>query len=296
MKYNLILSLLFLYSAGAYADAISDVKNACSGIKDGLNSIRGLAGASTGLSAGGVLAGGTALATGIMKAENDKLIDEKLANRLEQISASDDEMFGALMSGEAVSVLNDLGGEELRLRNKSQLLGNIRTGASAVGAATGAAGAITSGIGSKQISELIDKMNACNAEIDKLERHATELRFAGESAAVLDNILKNCKKYNVGNMEDIKKKMTISAWVATIAGGASLTGAITSGIANSKEKNGASATGRGDAESTKGLNLAANISAGVATGASIGSLALSAISLAKLNADAENAKNCESFL
>jgi hypothetical protein len=151
-------------------------------------------------------------------------------------------------------------------------------------------------------------MNSCNEELKSLENIQLKMRMEGTAEtdpeySKISNILANCKKFNVANIESIKKLMTVSTVASAVGGVAALTGTITSAMAVTKEKNAGTQnpSSAGNAESkkavdTKGLNLAANISAGVATVASGTSLALGAASLSKLNADAENAKNCEAAL
>jgi hypothetical protein len=90
--------------------------------------------------------------------------------------------------------------------------------------------------------------------------------------------------------------MTASAVISGVGGAAALAGTITSVVAVSKEKHGASATISMADGGTKGLNLASNITAGISTATSGASLVLGGLVLSKLNKDAENARNCEDAL
>jgi hypothetical protein len=242
--------------------------------------IKLLAGISTGVSAGGTLAGGAALITGIMKNRVDLTIEKLESSNLLELY-------------DQAANLEKQTQELATAKKKSQTLGNVRTGMLGVTTATSAASAITAGFSAKNFDELIGRMTACNKEIADLEQRKTQMQFDGmegsEDYAKIDALIANCKKFDIKNMTAIKKQMTISGIVSAIGGATALTGTITSAVAASKEKKSATMAEAG----TKGLNLAANISAGVATAASGASLILGAVALAKLNQDADNAENCE---
>jgi hypothetical protein len=262
---------------------------ACDGIAAGLKEIQIAAGVSTGVSGVGTLTGAAAVATGMMKSNVDKSIGE-----LESMTSLQLLEYAQELGKNAAA----LKAEKDQLQKKSQSLGNIRTGMAGATAATSGVSAVSAGISVDKIGKLIDKMTECNQELERLELVQMQYRMEGkdesdQEVARVGRIMTNCKKFNIGNMTAIKKQMTASTIISGVGVAAGLTGAITSAIAVGKEKNGASAVGLEGRESTKGLNIAANISSGIATATSIGSLALGAITLSKLNADAENAKNCK---
>lgn len=262
----------------------------CSGIKSELQKIQVLAGVSAGASGVGTLTGATALATGIMKNKADKEI-----MNLENMNQVELYKYAESLEKEADALKEEKQKLE-QLKHKSQTLGNVRTGTMAATSVTSVVSAVTTGFGVKNLDDLINKMNACNEAISKLESEQIQMRFDGlegsDEYVKISSIIAKCRKFDVANMQVIKNAMTASTVISGIGGAAGIAGAITSAIAVSKEKQAETMAGA----NTKGLNMAANISAGVATATSATSLILGAVSLSKLNKDAENAESCESAL
>jgi len=280
------------FTAAARADEISEIREACTGIADQIRSVQVLAGVSTGASIGGTLANTTAFVSGLMKSAHDKTLAQ-LEMEIEAIEKMNHEEVLWLV-GE-IGRLHELEKKEQEL---SQKMGNVRTIGLGVGTATGGVSAITSGIGAKQVGELAGQMDRCNRAIDGIKRLSMEKSVSGEPDEIANFIAANCRKLDPGNMETIHKQMVASAVVSGVGAAASLTGAVTSAIAVNKEKkNNADATGTiTGRESTKTLNTVANVSAGVGMAASVGSIALGAVVLSKLNKDSENARACEEIL
>jgi hypothetical protein len=304
MKILFALSLVLL-SAPALADWNADIKSACGGIAADLAKIQMVAGVSTGVSAGGFLAGGAAVATGVLKYKTDEaikdldiVVPDLTMGQVQQMTSSRRlEYLKDTIEPTWEKYENNVN-ELLAAQTKSQLYGNVRTVGLGVAAGTGAVSAVSSGLGAKQVGDfdLAAKTDDCNAAIDNLSRERLAMNLNGESTDAIDQIIAACKKYDADNMDKIQKLMAMSAVVSGIGGAAALAGTIASAVATGREKQGASATGQSGVKSTKDLNMFSNVAAGVATGTSGGAVGLGAVVLAKLSKDAAQAAACEAAL
>ncbi|MBD5405540.1 hypothetical protein HDR59_03265 [bacterium] len=264
-----------------------NVKNSCSGIKDDLKAIQVLAGVSTGASAVGTLTSGGALVTGIMKAKTDKKLNE-LSN---------------MSSLELYEYAKNLEEEKSKLEKKSKTLGNVRTGLMAGSIATSATSTITSGISTKKLDNLIDKMKDCDTAAKQIKSYISQIQSEIDDADDLknyplfekaENIVKSCSGFDTANIKEIKSVMTASTVVGGIGAATSIAGTITSAMANSKDvRNDDSEAG---VKKEKGLNIASNVMAGISTGTSAGGIVLGAITLNKLAKNVDVAEKCEDAL
>ncbi|MDR3126838.1 MAG: hypothetical protein LBT92_04375 [Rickettsiales bacterium] len=277
-------------------------KDECSGIAKKIDGVKILAGVSTGASALGTLSAGAATVTGIMKTFNDKKIkelDDKVA-RLANLSAPGNEqaLRDALDNNEIANILDDM--EKARVEReeavkKSRTLGTIRTAGSFVAGGTSAVSAVTSFIGVDQLDKIAKDMDSCSAAVREIGFIRSEL--AAESPndpdlTMMDEVVGACSGLNSKNIIDIKNKLTATGIVSAVGTATGIAGGITSAIAGSKEKQGASAMKSEKEGGTKGLNLASNILAGVTTATSLGSTVISGITLADLNKNDDRAKDC----
>ncbi|MDR1071749.1 MAG: hypothetical protein LBL21_03860 [Rickettsiales bacterium] len=184
-------------------------------------------------------------------------------------------------------------------KNKSNTLGNVRTAGAFVSGAGGVVGAATSFAGLKTLDDLIANMNACDLYVREIDRQAAELRLAAPddaSPSKMQLIADSCKGMNSKNIADVKDKMKAAGILSVVGAVAGITGGVTSAVAVSKEKQGASATGAEGRDSTKGLNMAANISSGVAAVGNLGGAILSGVTLAGLIKNGDIAEKCKNAL
>ena len=324
MKKILISFIAILILAAARADEAADdimarynaslgkAKAYCVGLNEQINAVKPMAGISTSASTLTTIAGGTAAVAGVMKSANDKKIDglaspEAKMARAKELEAKVDA--GTIEKEEAAELVQLAG----YLKNKEQMtgelraidaakgtsnsLGNLRTLGGFTSGAGGITSAATSLSGVALIDKLIEDMNACDSYVQEIEKQMTELRFAepdNPALAKMSGIVDNCKGMSSKNISDIKGAMKAAGVISAIGAAAGVTSGITSAVAGAKEKNGASATGAEGKESTKSLNLTANISAGVAAGAGLSGAILSGTALVGLMKNGDIAKNCGS--
>ena len=170
---------------------------------------------------------------------------------------------------------------------QSQTFGNIRTAGAFVAGAGGTVGAITSFSGTKTLDDLILNMNACDFHIQDIKKLKDELSFAEPDDSTLsemNRVIENCKGMSSKNIAEVKSKLRAAGILSIVGAAAGITGGITSAAAVSQEKQ--------KSQDAKKLNMAANISSGVATAGNLGGAILSGATLSGLNKNSAVAKAC----
>ncbi|MDR3208573.1 MAG: hypothetical protein LBT45_01860 [Rickettsiales bacterium] len=265
-----------------FSASYEKAKSFCSTLPADIDKIKILAGIGIGAGATGTIAGGTALVAGIIKSKIDKL-ENMTAEQLLEYARRLEKDAGALEM------------ERSNLAQKSKNMGNVRTAGAFVSGAGGIVGAASSFGGLKTLDALIVDMNACDSYVREIEKQAMELRFAAPdepSLAKMSAIVKNCKGMSSKNIADIKSKIKAAGVISAVGAAAGVAGGITSAIATSNERQGASAAGAAGKDSTKGLNMAANISSGIAAAGGLGGAIISGAALSGLINNAELADKC----
>ena len=306
------------------------VKETCSGIKGEYDTIFNLNVATSVLSAVGTLASGTALATGIMKANKDKQIEEN-ENTLYMLKSKTEGLTQEEIRNKAtelVEILNterrdiiegfkkefsekDIDSLEEQLDKdikKSKQLGHARTGLMAGATATSAISmgtSIGSVVGLKNLTEKMQKCNSAlkelkivkgqiQAEIDEIDDSEEKAKLEKEKLNKAKNVLDTCKEFDNKVLTAMYNKSIASASISGVGSAVGLVGTITSAIANTdKTRNDNSDKGK---KKEKALNLTANISAGIVAGTSATSTILSGITASQVKKESEKAGKCEETL
>ncbi len=219
-----------------------------------------------------------------------------------------------VVAGDKQGTGNDLIDKNLKT---AKTLGHIRTGMMAGASATSLISMGTSIGASVDSGKLSEKMTACNNAINELRTASNKLNAEIKDAQYLlkeklgDNyeekkpeymkqaekihkisldMIAGCKKYETKDISYVKNLMTASSVVSGIGTATAITGAITSGLANTKKA-------KGDRKYEKNMDLTANIMAGVTAGTSLTSTGLSgAASVATGKKLQQQAKDCEAAL
>jgi hypothetical protein len=293
---------------GRYNASLGEARAVCAALPEQIDKVKLMAGVSLGAGALGTIGGGAAVVTGAIKWNNDKKIDgmtdpATIRARAEELQAKARAKTITPKEAEELVLLarhvkdnkDKFPQMEKNLRNAkdhSDTMGNVRTAGAAVSAVGGTVGAVTSLGGLKTLDDLIANMAACESHVNDIDKQKMELSFAGPNnptIAKMDAIVKNCKGMSSKNIADVKSKLKVSGIISIVGAAAGVTGTITSAVAVSKEKQGASATSE---DGTKGLNMAANIASGVAAVGNLGGAILSGAVLAGLNKNGDIAKAC----
>ncbi len=183
-------------------------------------------------------------------------------------------------------------------------LGHARTGLMAASIATSGVSLGTSAAASVNAGKVAEKMKQCNTVIgeirilnnkvkvlmqdNKEKTGKTGVEYGSFKPETADNIIKNCKGFDIAGINAIKNSMTATAVISGIGTGTAIAGTTTSAIANTKK-----ATGT---EKGKKLDMVSNIMAGITAGTSLSSTAVSGAVIGKVKAAIEVAKSCESAL
>ena len=257
---------------------VDGAKSACSGISNALNTIYGLDVATTAVSAVGTAAAGGALAVGLIK-NNDKMMGKK-------------EPEGVGMGGAV---------DNTAFEKKKKAMGHARTGLMAASIATSGTSLGTSAAASVNAGKVAEKMKQCNTFVGEIRalsgkvkaliadyQEETGSAFTGNKAGVVaaDNIGNACKGFDIAGINAIKNSMTASAVISGIGTATAITGTTTSAIANSGKVEQGS-------DKQKKLDLTSNIMAGITTGTSLTTTAVSGAVLNKAKKLAEIAASCE---
>ena len=196
-------------------------------------------------------------------------------------------------------------------------MGHVRTGMMAGATATSVISMGTSIGATVDAGKLDERMTSCNnaiadlkkangilyAEIknteevlqqklgDEYEEKKPEyMKQAENMNKTVSGIVGSCKKFETKDIKYVKNLMTASSVVSGIGSATALTGAITSGLANTEKA-------KGDRNYEKKLDITANVMAGITTGTSLTSTGLSsAAAVATGKKLQQQAKDCENAL
>lgn len=281
---------------------------ACGGISDEISKISGISVANTVVTGIGTAAGGGAVATGIMKAQEDKKIDALMQRLCDMTAGCNPDAFVNMSDGDFTKIIDVLADiaeiadieTEIAVRtDRSVTLGNWRTGLMAGGAATGVASAIMAGINTNQ-SDLLQHVTACNMALDGLRATYSEMIAAGINPIENHDMQRirtatdRCIPIDTSDIDKIEKRMKTVMGTGISTAAIDIAGAVTSGVANSqKVRNDNSEAG---IQKEKNLNTAANVMAGVGTASSLVGTGVN-ISLINLTKKLmTQAKQCEEAL
>lgn len=294
--------------------AVDNVRTACGGIADELGRIKTLAGVNTAISSVGTVAAGTALGTGIAKAQVDKkadAIEAELAQEIEllnQMAQSQDanELVKIEISGNNSnqdttsnnsSITNDTiakkQAELEQLTNKSKKLGDWRTGTMATSTATNIASTVIAGT-NRIKGDIKAQITECISAVQTLSNVRMQARIS-QSASETElghaaKIISACQAWETVDIESINNKSVGAAASSGIGAGLGLAGTVTSAVANSKDVR------AGDNEKEKKLNTASNILAGGTTVASGVAVVLNATQIKAINHATDIADECQEAL
>ncbi len=185
----------------------------------------------------------------------------------------------------------------------AKTLGHARTGLMAASIATSGTSLGTSAAASVNAGKVAEKMKQCNTFVGEIRalsgkvkaliadyQEETGSAFTGNKAGVVaaDNIGNACKGFDITGINAIKNSMTASAVISGIGTATAITGTTTSAIANTQKMAGT--------DKQKKLDLTSNIMAGITTGTSLTTTAVSGAVIGKVKAAIAVAKECESAL
>lgn len=317
--YFLLLSILLCNNSfGAdlsISYAINNVKESCGNLSASLSDLKTMAGINTAITGVGTVAGGGALASGIIKSNLDKQSEEykqalkqinDMAEKtdtqsLEEINISEDTV--AKLKQKLKNVNTDKNYEDIlntqiaETDKKSITAGNIRTGLLATNTATNIAGAVISG--KNQIKgDLKDKIDACIESVNVLSEVRQQARINGSATdtelALSEKIIQECGEWQYIDISQINNKSNIAMASSIVGASSGLIGTITSASANSQ------AVRENDSDKgvqkEKNLNTAANISSGLSAGASLSATIFNATQINAIKKAAETADKCEETL
>ncbi len=278
--------------------ALSNVRASCGGISEELNQMKTMAGIGTGVSAVGVLAGGAAVATGLMKMGTDAELEEAIRNL--NLSESFSEQLDSADLNKALAKLDasangSSSSEILDLEQKSKTLGNIRTGTLAATTAANIAGAAVGGINMKKAKgTLTEQVSDCLASVKELSAAYGQARISRtaseEDLGRIETIVRVCDEWSTVDLSKIDNRAT-GAFASSVVGAATgAAGTITSALANSN------GVRDGDPIKEKNLNTASNILAGGATVASGAATIFNATQISVIKRASTVADACEGAL
>jgi hypothetical protein len=318
MKAKFLIFISILLINPLYADdfdiALNNARQNCSGISDELNHMKTMAGINTAVTGVGTLAGGGAIATGLVKVGVDKKAEaaEIKLTRLREIEAG-----GNFTESVPDNFMNDfstyfeqnrntLAAEQKKLQDekddltgKSKNLGNWRTGLMAGSTATNVAGAIIAG-NNKVDKDLQTKINDCRSAVKILSNAKMQARMDGNTdtskLSKADNIVYECGKFDFVDVSKINNRAK-GAMISSIAGAAAgAAGTVTSVIANAdKTRNDNNADGS-DSAKEKNLNTASNVLAIGTTAASAAATIFNATQIGAIKRASEVADKCDGVL
>ncbi|MBO5834021.1 MAG: hypothetical protein J6R22_03640 [Alphaproteobacteria bacterium] len=277
--------------------ALSKVRASCGGISEELNTMKTLAGIGTAVSAVGTVAGGAAVATGVMKNNTDLEIAAKMEElRNKQLIGNDggwkriepdyvEKAWNEFKNSDEGSVLN----------KKSETLGNIRTGTLAATTATNIAGAAVGGVNMKKArGSLSEQVSECLASVKELSAAYGQARISrtasDEDLGRIETIVRVCDEWSTVDLSKIDNRAT-GAFASSVVGAATgAAGTITSALANSN------GVRDGDPIKEKNLNTASNVLAGGATVASGAATIFNATQISVIKRASTVADACEGAL
>lgn len=279
---------------------LSAAQENCIGIHDRLVKVRNMAGINTAVTGVGTLAAGGALYAGISKNKLDKQVEE-LEKQLENLENMSDSKFLSFLKQMAayednLAIYQTICAQKKNLEKKSKQLGNIRTGLMAGNTATAIAGTVIANKNKNDSKTIAEHISACLKTIDDLTFVMGQAQASGENEKYqkLRQIYDACNKMYTKNLEKISNNSNAAMISSAVNIGTGTAGTITSAVANTN------AIRRDNSESgkkkEKNLNTAANILAGLSTGASGVATVFNALTLKAVNDNLNAAQECEEAL
>ncbi|MBR5625319.1 MAG: hypothetical protein IKW67_00875 [Alphaproteobacteria bacterium] len=282
-------------------DALRATYTACVGIDDELSDLKTMAGINTAITSVGTVAGAGATATGFMKANNDK----KLQEIIERIRKKEENLLGkATYSKQAdweaffarfdnltdadKENLNSWKSEQEKLKDKSKKLGNWRTGLLATGAATNIAGAVIAGT-NKVDADLKTQISDCVKSVSSLRDSVVQARINGEDVSEAETIISACGEYEYVDVSKINKRAKGAMISSSIGAATGVTGTAVSAVANT-DKNAENAA------KEKKLNTAANVMSVGSTATSAVATIMNATQIAAIKKVANVSEKCTGVL
>ncbi|MDE6478086.1 MAG: hypothetical protein K2L94_02440 [Alphaproteobacteria bacterium] len=300
--------------------SIERVRMVCGGISDDLSHMKTMAGINTAVTGVGTAAGGVALGTGIAKIQVDKRADvleaelaaeidllNNLGSRqdIDALSAIPDFDIFALVADNAapddkVDARNSISEKEQeleKLTQKSERLGNWRTGMMATNTATNIAGAVIAGT-NKVGGDLKSRIAECVVAVNHLSNVRMQARISNTATDSelmhAENIVDACVPWATVDVSAINSKSTGATVSSGIGAGLGLAGTIVSAAANSgKVRNDNTVSGK---QKEKDLNTASNVLAGGTTVATGVAVVFNATQIGVIKRAVAVADNCEQAL
>ncbi len=297
--------------------AIMAARDACGGIAAELNEMKTRAGIGTALGATGTVAGGGAVASGIIKSETDKDA-EQLSIQIQDLKNQRDNLayagtppaLGAdllafrtefinayieKIKKDIDETINDLQAKHDELTGKSKTLGNVRTGLAAGTAAVNVGGAIVASQ-NKVDEDLTDKVARCVAAVADVSDSIMQARVSGMDTTKMQQIVDGCADFEYLDLTSINKRATGATWASTLGAVTGAGAAVTSGIANTDKVRDDNTKTGADSKKEKDLNMASNILSGGATVASGVATVFNATQIKAIKKASEIADKCEKAL
>ena len=285
-------------------DALRATYTACVGIDDELSDLKTMAGINTAITSVGTVAGAGATATGFMKANNDKKLQEiidKIRKKEEAVmSAQGGAKYTVQTDWDAfidrLTNLNESDKKELEewkadqntLKDKSKKLGNWRTGLLATGAATNIAGAVIAGT-NKVDADLKTQISDCVKSVSSLRDSVVQARINGEDVSEAETIISACGEYEYVDVSKINKRAKGAMISSSIGAATGVTGTAVSAVANT-DKNAENAA------KEKKLNTAANVMSVGSTATSAVATIMNATQIAAIKKVANVSEKCTGVL
>lgn len=282
--------------------ALTKMRDACVGISSDLDKLKTLAGVGTTVSAVGTVAGGVAVYGGVKKSQVDSV--NMYQNSMEVLWASwrggDKIKITPRMKKELYEKIKELTAgtdnvdykklqdrlQDSDLGQKSEKLGDVRTGMLAAATATNVAGAALAGVGlnkskvgltarvasclaaGKELNNAwgqvrINKMSYDSAleQAGKNTQSAENLVVSNDDMARIETIIRVCEEWAILDLSKIDGKATGALVSNVIGAGAGAAGVATSAVANGDEMR------YSGTKKEEKLNTASNVLAGTATAA-----------------------------
>ena len=301
----------FAAEPASFDIALESARIHCSGISSSMDDLKRMAGINTAVTGIGTAVGAGATISGIVKSKTDKSIEEikNLLDRYKMGSVEDATVtntgfdktkvskaeLAAAIKGSGLkksddAVKNPLEEQLKKEQQKSETLGNVRTGLMATSTVANIAGAVMASK-NRADDDLITKIQNCIKSVESLKNAKLQAHVAGElessNSARADRIINACGEYEFADLSVINKKSdgaTISSAIGAVTG---LSGTITSGMANKKTDN---------ADREKNLNKASNILGGATTAASLTATVFNATQINAIKKIVNIADECEGAL
>lgn len=316
-------------NASELSNAIDAVRVECGNVAAQLNDMKKRAGINTAVTAVGTAAGGGALGTGIARTKYVDTIEQAdaIISDLEQELEIKKNQNSAARAAQAAKepAWNAIAAEYAKLKNlttvpemadiddsdikgiqnkiqevkniRAQLssratgLGNVRTGLAATSTATNVAGAV---VASKNTGDgdLADAIRTCGNAVKNLSNMQMQARLdktvTDAELNTATTIITACRDVDLIDTSKITKR-------AHGAMGASIAGAVTSGIATITS---GVAVGRADAtdKKTRDLDTTANVFSGVGTASSLTATVFNATQISAIKKAAQIIDKCEEVL